>query len=102
MMAKYRLTITVKEVRGKCPIYKVGDKIIIDKFYINTKKSKNVCIHAISALSTLLSTFLHGTSAKELGIGKKKNIGYLQCQDPGPPYTPGGTVLFEIKRKRIK
>jgi hypothetical protein len=50
----------------------------------------------------LLSAFAHGYSAKELGIGSEENTGYLQCPDPGPPYTHGGTVLFEIKRDVIE
>lgn len=99
---KNRLTITVKEVRGKCPIYKAGDEIIIEDFYVKSKKSKDICMHALSAMHTLLSAFAHGCSAKDLGIGSKEDIGYLQCPDPGPPHTEGGTVLFEIRRETIK
>lgn len=98
-MAQNRLVVTVKEVRGECPLYQIGDKIVIDKFYININESKNVCIHAFSAMSTFLCAFIHGCSAIELGIGKEENMGYIQCPDPGPPCTKGGTVLFEIKRK---
>ena len=97
----YRVIITVKEIRGHCPIYKVGDKILIEKFYINSKNSQNICIHALSSMLTLLSSFLHGSSAVELGIGSQENIGYLQCPDPGSPYTKGGTVLFELKRELV-
>jgi len=25
---KYRLVISVKEIRGNCPVFKVGDKIV--------------------------------------------------------------------------
>jgi len=42
------LEIKVKEIRGKCPVYKVGDRITID--------------------------------------------------DPGKPYTEGGTVIFECRK----
>ncbi len=101
-MTQYRLVVTVKEIQGKCPLYQVGDQLVLDKFYINTKKSKNVCMRAFSAMLTLLSPFIHGSSAIELGIGTKENVGYLQCPDPGPPYTEGGTVLFEVKREEIR
>lgn len=83
-------------------MYRIGDEILIDKFYINAGESKNVCMHAFSAMSILLSAFVHGASAIELGIGVKEDMGYLQCPDPGPPYTKGGTVLFEIKREVIE
>lgn len=76
--------------------------MVLDRFYINTKESKNVCMHALSAMLTLLSPFIHGSSALELGIGTKENVGYLQCPDPGSPHTKGGTVLFEVKREEIR
>jgi hypothetical protein len=43
-----------------------------------------------------------GVSFKELGLAKEEgDVGYVQCLDPGPPYTPGGTVIFEIRREAI-
>ena len=101
-MSAYCLTITVKSIQGECPLYKVGDKIVLEKFYIKTMESDNVCIHVFSAMLSLLSAFVHGASAIELGIGTEEDKGYLRCPDPGPPYTKGGTVLFEIKREVIK
>jgi len=98
----YRVTIEVKEVRGFCPVYKPGDRIILKDFYIDSNHSKNVCIHLLSAASTLLSAFMHGSSAIELGIGNRDDIGYLQCPDPGPPYTKGGTVVFELRREPLE
>ncbi|MGQ9597667.1 MAG: TIGR04076 family protein [Thermoproteota archaeon] len=99
---RYSFVLEVKEVKGFCPLYKVGDKIIIREFYIDSKNSENVCIHLLSAASTLLSAFLHGVSAVELGIGDREDAGYLQCPDPGPPYTKGGTVIFELRRKPLE
>jgi len=29
-------------------------------------------------------------------------VGYVQCLDPGEPYTAGGTVVFEIRREPAK
>lgn len=101
-MGDYRIQVKVEHIKGKCPVYKPGDTIIIDKFYINTSKSANVCIHAFGALLSLLSAFIHGSSAKELGIGKEHDIGYLQCPDPGPPITCGGTVTFKLIREKLE
>jgi hypothetical protein len=43
-----------------------------------------------------------GISFKQLGLTKEEDEkGYVQCLDPGKPYTDGGTVLFEIKREKI-
>ena len=99
---RYRFTIEVKEVKGFCPLYKPGDQILLKDFYIDSKHSKNVCIHLLSAASTLLSAFMHGASAIELGIGDRDDIGYLQCPDPGSPYTKGGTVVFELMREILE
>jgi hypothetical protein len=51
---------------------------------------------------TLLAPFLKGISARALGIGKGDNTGYVQCPDPGAPYTCGGTVVFELRREKIE
>jgi uncharacterized repeat protein (TIGR04076 family) len=101
-MMKIQIILTVEKIIGNCPIYKTGDKIVINKFYIKSKDSQNICIHAFAAMTTLLSAFLHGTSALELDIGSEEEVGYLQCPDPGPPYTKGGTVLFKLKRVETK
>lgn len=31
---KYRLTITVKEIKGNCPAFKPGDKIIVESLKV--------------------------------------------------------------------
>ena len=98
-MTQYRVTATVKEIRGKCPLYTLGDKIVFERFYVKSSQSRDICIHAFSAMSTLLSALLHGTSARDLAIGSKPDVGYIQCPDPGPPHTMGGTVVFELKRQ---
>lgn len=94
----YKILIEVIKIRGNCPIYKVGDKILLNGFYIESKNSSNICMHAFSSMLSLLSAFSHGASAIELGIGKSEDEGYLQCCDPGEPYTKGGTVIFKLKR----
>ncbi len=97
----YRVLIEVINIRGRCPVYKVGDKIYLEGFYIDSKNSSNICMHAFASMISLLSAFSHGASAIELGIGDKEDEGYLQCCDPGDPYTKGGTVIFKIKRIKI-
>jgi len=98
----YRVTATVKNIRGTCPIYKPGDRMVFEGFYLQPHQPSPVCIHALSAMNTLLSPFLHGVGADELGMGSGPDIGYLQCPDPGPHYTSGGTVTFELKRMRLE
>ena len=96
----YEVTIEVVEVRGYCAAgYKVGDKIVVKGYYIDPKDvSSKICLHAMTGVISLLSPFIHGVSAKILGIGDKDDEGYIQCPDPGKPYTCGGTVIFRVRR----
>jgi len=97
----YRVKVRVKEVKGKCAIgYKPGECFTVEKYYIRDV-GRGVCIHALASMLTLLSPFLKGVSARTLGIGTEDDVGYVQCPDPGKPYTCGGTVVFELSRDKI-
>ena len=99
MFKSSRLVITVKKIRGNCPVFKLGDKIIVEGPKILVEKSDAICIHALGSMLTMLVPLSHGVSFKELGLSKEESeVGYVQCLDPGKPYTKGGTVLFEIRR----
>jgi len=98
-----RLVITVKEIRGKCPVHKVGDKIVVNAPRILTVETDVVCVHALGSMMSMIIPLARGVSFKDLGLAHKEgNVGYVQCLDPGAPYTPGGTVIFEIKREPSK
>jgi len=95
-----RLVITVKEIRGKCPVHKIGDRIVLKAPEIVTAETSALCVHALGSMLSVLIPLARGVSFKDLGLARKKgNLGYVQCLDPGQPYTPGGTVIFEIKRE---
>jgi uncharacterized repeat protein (TIGR04076 family) len=99
---KYRLIITVNAISGNCPVFKVGDKIVIESPKIIVRETNNFCIHAFGCMLSMIVPLSHGVSFKQLGLAKEEGEkGYIQCLDPGKPYTNGGTVLFEIKRERI-
>jgi len=99
---KYRLILTVKEIRGNCPVFEVGERIVIESPRIVVDKTNNLCIHALGCILSMVVPLSRGISFKQLGLAKEEGEkGYMQCLDPGKPYTDGGTVLFEIKRERI-
>jgi len=98
----YRLVITVKEIRGRCPVFNVGDKIVVEEPKIALEKTDALCIHAFGSMLSMIVALSRGVSFKELGLAKEdENFGYVQCLDPGLPYTSGGTVVFEIKREAM-
>jgi len=98
-----RLVIKVKEIKGKCPVHKVGDKIIVEAPNIVTAETDALCVHALGSMLSMIIPLARGVSFKDLGLAHKEgNVGYVQCLDPGEPYTSGGTVIFEIRREPAK
>ena len=94
------LQIKVCEIRGKCPVYKVGDKMIIDGAKILIDKTDALCVHALSTILHYVVALEEGADPVKLGLSKDKEYAYMQCVDPGEPYTEGGTVIFECRRIR--
>jgi len=90
-----KLIITVVEIKGKCPVFKVGDKIVIEGPKVNLKETDAICTHAFASFLPYIVALRKGIKASEVGLGKGEKA-YVQCLDPGPPYTNGGTVIFEI------
>jgi len=92
------LEIEVCEIRGYCPVYKVGDKAVVDGAEIVLEKTDAVCIHALSSLLHYVVALDEGVDPRKLGLSKEKENAYIQCVDPGEPYTNGGTVIFKCRR----
>jgi uncharacterized repeat protein (TIGR04076 family) len=94
------LEIKVNEIKGFCPVYKKGDKIVISDPEIIIEKTDALCTHALSTILHYSTILQHNWCPVELGLtkGDDKDSAYLQCVDPGPPYTDGGTVIFKCKR----
>ena len=103
MAKRYRLVVTVKEIRGKCPVFKVEDKIVIESPNIVPEKTDALCVHALGSMLSMITALSHGIGFKELGLAHEEgNVGYVQCLDPGPPHTPGGTVTFKIRLEPLE
>lgn len=94
------LEIEVCEVRGKCPVYKVGDKIVIDDPKIVLNQTDALCTHALSSLLHYVIALEECVDPVKLGLSKPedKEHAYIQCVDPGKPYTKGGTVIFKCRK----
>ncbi|MFW6142276.1 MAG: TIGR04076 family protein [Candidatus Saliniplasma sp.] len=91
------LEITVHEVKGHCPVYKEGDKIIVDDPEIDLERTDALCTHALSTILHYTTALENGVDPVELGLSTKEGVAYMQCVDPGSPYTDGGTVIFRCK-----
>ena len=102
MNSIHRLIIKVKKIRGKCPVFKVGDRIVIEEPKIVPEKTDALCVHALGSILSMVIALGRGVGFEELGLAKEEgDVGYVQCLDPGSPYTLGGTVTFEIRREKM-
>jgi len=94
------LKIEVCEIRGHCPVYEVGDRIVVDGPKIVLERTDALCVHALSTLLHYVVALDHGVSPVKLGLTKleDKEHAYMQCVDPYEPYTNGGTVIFKCQK----
>jgi len=94
------LEIEVHEIRGHCPVYKKGDVIVIDDPEIDLEKTDALCTHALSTVLHYALILEHNWSPVKLGLttAEDEEHAYMQCVDPGKPYTDGGTVIFRCRR----
>jgi len=91
------LIIKVIEIIGKCPVYRVGDKIVIEGCSINLRETTAICMHSLAAIMPYYVALNKGVNPVELGLAKEGDKAYVQCLDPCK-YTGGGTVIFEIEK----
>lgn len=94
------LKIEVVEIRGNCPVHKVGDQIFVEDPRIILRKTDALCTHALSSLLHYIVALERGADPVSLGLSKKgdRTHAYIQCVDPGEPYTEGGTVIFRVSK----
>lgn len=67
---------------------------------IDLELTDALCTHALSSLLHYVLILDSGADPVNLGLTKlnDREHAYIQCVDPGAPYTDGGTVVFKIKR----
>ncbi|NIM97419.1 MAG: TIGR04076 family protein [candidate division Zixibacteria bacterium] len=92
------LEILVHEIRGNCPVYKVGDRIIIENPEIKLEETTALCTHALPTILHYCLILEYNWCPLKLGLTRKEDQdhAYIQCLDPGRPYTNGGTVIFRV------
>ena len=89
------LVIEVDSIKGRCPVYKKGDNIVIDGAEIVMDKTDAICIHALALLLHYVVSLMDGIDPQKLGLSKEGKFTYIQCVDPREPFTEGGTAIFK-------
>jgi uncharacterized repeat protein (TIGR04076 family) len=94
---KMDLIVTVREIKGTCPVYRVGDSFKLEDGY-RLVSDKPLCMHSLAALMPHYNA-LKVSAPADWGLAKRDEPGkaFVQCLDP-QAYTGGGTVVFEITR----
>lgn len=74
--------------------------MMIDDPRILVDKTDAICTHALSSLLHYVLVLEEGIDPVKLGLSKSEDRqhAYIQCVDPGKPYTDGGTVIFRCCR----
>lgn len=101
---RYRQVYELLEVRGTCPIYKPGDRIVIDgegfTEVINLELSTNVCMRVIENMWST-HAWQHGPDKIVDHFSTVTGECRIACSMPGPPYTPCGYCVFRQSRERL-
>jgi uncharacterized repeat protein (TIGR04076 family) len=94
------LEIELHEIKEHCPVYNKGDKIVIYDPEIDLEKTDALCTHAFLTLLHYGLILEYDWCPEKLGLttGADSENAYMQCVDPGKPYTDGGTVIFKCKQ----
>lgn len=91
-----KLIIEVVEIQGNCPVYKLGNKIVLNEGYkVNLKETDNICLHSLASLLPYYNSLSKGVNPVTLGLAREGKDAYIQCLDP-QKYTGGGTVTFKV------
>jgi len=93
------LIVRIVEIKGNCPVYKLGDSFRLEEGYRLVSEIP-LCMHSLASLMPHYNA-LRVSEPSEWGLAGKNNPSraYVQCLDPHA-YTGGGTVIFEITKVR--
>jgi uncharacterized repeat protein (TIGR04076 family) len=94
-----KLIVKVVEIKGKCPVYEMGNKITLREGYIlDPAETDIVCMHSLASVLPYYVALGKGVEAKEIGLSRGySKEAYVQCLDPCK-ITGGGTVRLEISK----
>ena len=86
------------EISGTCPVYEVGDQMVINSPRILVDRTDAYCAQALSNLLHYMIALDEEADPVKLGLSKNKEHAYMQCVDLCEPYTGGGIVIFRCRR----
>ena len=94
-----RIRIRVHKIKGTCPVFKKNDQMVFDGPELVKDETDTYCVWASTAFLPYLLAVRYGIPANDIGLSNVKDRYFVQCLDPGPPLTSGGSVIFEMVRE---
>jgi len=78
-----KLLIKVIGIEGKCPVYSVGDRIILDEGYeVNLRETTNICVHSLASIMPYYNALNNGIAPEKLGLANRQGKVCVQYQNP--------------------
>jgi len=91
------LLVRVAQIKGRCPVYEVGDSFRLQDGYRLVSEIP-LCMHSLAPLLPHYNALRVSDPAMWGLAGKEdKTKAYVQCLDPAS-HTGGGTAILEITR----
>lgn len=88
------------EIRRYCPLYSVGDRLVIDSPRVVMGRDDPLCAFALSSVMKFVQDLENGVSAEELGLAKPNDgdHAYIPCGEKCRYYSEGGCVVFRCRK----
>lgn len=88
-----KVIVTAERVTGNCAATIIpGDRMVFEGANLNLTETTNVCPFALATLYPIIFAARLGHDIVEFGFKERT----IQCIDPGPPLSEGGTVLWKV------
>ena len=93
------LMVTVKAIRGRRSVYRVGYRIVLREGYrLDLEGGDAVCMHSLASVMPYYNAIFRGPKPEDLGLVDAEGQACVQCLDPFEE-TGGGTVILRLTPK---
>ena len=90
---KFRVIVQVVAVEGKCPVYEVGDRIVVENDVVNMRETSGLCLPLLADVMHSYQPFQFrgggGTTHKCPMIGPPRGYGYIMYRYATEPLKAG-------------
>ena len=106
-MDRNRVVMEVHKIKGHCPVYKKGDKLVIDPIpeedvsKVNLGETDAICPRVFgTGLSSFFMYFVYSKpnpdEKEDLAWHKALGPTYFRCSEIGEPHSRTGYVIFKM------